>query len=122
MLSLSFLTFATLQIENLKNKNRDLFDKAAWFKELKVHGSFTSNITDAGQMWVIAYLSNNPFYTIERSDYEVDELIHEMKRYKVKYFMFQAENNVLPFSLPTPIFEKIGTKYGITVYRFKHEI
>lgn len=90
----SFLVFPVLQIEQLKGKNKSLFDTAAALKGHQFKGRFTSNVQDAGTMWVIAYLTGSSFFTIERSDYTAAELLDEMRRYQVKYYVYSSENNV----------------------------
>jgi hypothetical protein len=87
-LAFSFITFPVLQMEAHRYKNKDLFDMANQWKQFGIKGSFTSNVKDAGRMWVIAYLTGNTFYTIEKENFTEAELIQEMKRYHVKYFVF----------------------------------
>lgn len=103
MLAISFIVYPVIQIEALRGKNKDLFDMASEIKKAGIQGAFTSNASDAGRMWVIAYLNHNPFYTIERTDYSHEELIAEMKRYNVPYYLYVAENNMLPI-LPAQSF------------------
>lgn len=97
--AVSFIIFPILQMEALKGKNHELFEQAQNFKSYNIEGSFTSNATDAGRMWVIAYLSKNSFYTIERTDYNYQELLDEMRRYNVKYFLYESENNKVQINL-----------------------
>jgi hypothetical protein len=88
----SFVVFPLLQINVLKNKNKNLFAIAKQLNENHIQGTFTSNVSDAGNMWVIAYLTHSQFYTIEKTDYSEDELVEELNRYKVKYYFLQIEN------------------------------
>lgn len=123
VLACSFMLHPILQFKALRYKNKDLFEKAAWLKEKGIEGRFTSNINDAGQMWVIAYLNHAQFYTIERSEYSEEELIQEMKRYQVEYFLFEAQHNVIHQSNPSPQnFDMLETNYGITLFKLKHGI
>lgn len=122
VLAFSFVAFPILQIKKLKYKNKDLFEKAEWLGSLGVKGKFTSNLSDAGQMWVIAYLNHSSYYTIERDDYSEKELIDELKRYHLDYFLFEAEHNTMPLSLDNPMFIKEASKYGLDVYRINYEI
>ncbi len=94
ILAFSFTVFPVLQFENLKHKNKDLFDISKVLNEKPLKGNFTSNISDAGRMWVVAYLTHNSFYTIEKSGYTDRELLDEMKRYDVKYYFHVSENNI----------------------------
>ena len=87
------MVFPLYQFENLKYKNKDLFELADVLKANHIEGKFTSNITDAGRMWVVAYLTKSNFYTIEQSGYSQETLLNEMKKYQVKYYFFESENN-----------------------------
>jgi hypothetical protein len=84
----SFLVFPIMQIEQLRGKNKDLFDEAnqwrAWqFKQER----FTSSAQDEGRMWVISYLTQSMYYTIESPSFTENELISEMKRYNIKWYL-----------------------------------
>lgn len=92
----SFLVFPLLQIEQLKHKNKELFSLAEELNKIGFKGKFTSNVSDAGRMWVVAYLTKNSFYTIERTNYKLEELKAEMRKYGVKYYFLEMENNVFP--------------------------
>ena len=115
--SLSFLITPILGFESLKYKNKDLFEYAQSLKENGIQGKFTSNAIDAGRMWVIAYLSNSSFYTIERNDYSLDELVVEMKRYGIQYFVYQSENNKPNIALDTLHFKFIFKHEGYDLYQ-----
>lgn len=120
-LSFSFIVFPVLDSENLRYKNRELFEIAENLKAHNLRGSFTSNATDAGRMWVIAYLGGMSFYTIERSDYSMAELIGEMKRYGVDYYLYQSENNCFPVELGSGLFEPVFKGPNTDFFRFIHE-
>lgn len=120
ILCISFTYFPILQFESLRFKNKDLFEKANWMKSLGMKGSFTSNKTDSGAMWVIAYLTGNSFYTIEKSNYGLDELKKEMTRYHVDYYVQEIENNVSVNKLSGPEWELIASGFNLNVYRFKY--
>jgi hypothetical protein len=89
-------------------------------KQNNIKGSFTSNVGDAGPMWVVAYLTGNQFYTIERSDYSKAELIAELKRYKVDYYLMEMENNVLGKQVLDSIFKPVLQVQGITVFKIDY--
>lgn len=95
LLAISFMIYPIFSFWSLKYKNKKLFEVASVLNEKNIHGRFTSNIQDAGQMWVIAYLTGSQFYTIEKQNYSERELIDEMKKFEVKYLFFQTENNIL---------------------------
>jgi hypothetical protein len=97
----SFLVFPFLQFEQLRNKNKDLFQEAQeWRKEKFTQIPFTSSASDEGRMWVLAYLSRSQYYTIEASSYTEAELVNEMKRYRVKWYLQEKGkcNNGLHFN------------------------
>ncbi|MBU3677258.1 MAG: hypothetical protein FGM54_08800, partial [Chitinophagaceae bacterium] len=86
----SFLVFPVLQIESLREKNKDLFYAAsdlrhAGFQSVK----FTSTVPDEGRMWVLAYLTKSQCYTIEANTFQVNELEQEMQRYQVPYVIME---------------------------------
>lgn len=118
VLSASFVVFPLTDTENLRYKNKDLFDTAAYMKANHIEGSFTSNEPDAGRMWVIAYLSGLTFYTIERSDYTLDELVGEMKRYKVDYYVYASENNQLLLETGSSFFRHVFKGPNFDLYKF----
>lgn len=120
VLSISFTVFPVLDCENLRFKNKDLFETADLLKANQIQGTFTSNASDAGRMWVIAYLSGMSFYTIERSNYSANELTQEMKRYDVGYYMLNSENNCLPIETDTNLFQHVLKGPNVDLYRFKH--
>jgi hypothetical protein len=107
----SFITFPIIQFEQLKFKNKNLFDFSEELKSHSIKGKFTSNITDAGQLWVVAYLTGSQFYTIEKTDYTLSELKNEIVRYDLDYYFLYTENNKFVLesgdNFFTPIF-KIG--------------
>jgi hypothetical protein len=119
VLATSFIIFPILDIKNLTFKNKDLFTCSDALKNSHIQGSFTSNGVDAGRMWVVAYLTKNPFYTIERTDYSIEELISEMKRYNVKYYLFQSENNKPDIRLSNNNFTFIMKGDGYDIYSLK---
>lgn len=90
--SFAFLVFPLLQIEQLREKNKDLFEEALRLKQYHfTHESFTSSVVDAGRMWVVAYLTKSHYYTIEASTFKEEELIQEMKRYQIKWYLQEKE-------------------------------
>lgn len=115
---LGFLIYPLRMLDIMKDKNKGYFETAEWIKAIGLHGNFTSNQSDAGPMWVIAYLSGNSFFTIERSDYSLIELKHEMKRYGVAYFLHNSENNVVADASSDADFKKIAGRNGLDVYAF----
>ncbi len=109
IVAFSFLIFPIYQMENLKYKNKDLFETAERLNADSIRGRFTSNTNDAGRMWVIAYLTGSTYYTIEKSEYSPAELRSEMKRYQVKYYFFESGNGSPEIEM---ISMKKNGKYG----------
>ncbi|MCC7029059.1 MAG: hypothetical protein IT257_02055, partial [Chitinophagaceae bacterium] len=97
--AISFVVFPLYQFENLSHKNEDLFNISASLREQNIHGSFTSNTKDAGRMWVIALLTHSQYFTIEKTDFNYAALMAEMKRYNVKYYFFESENNIAELNI-----------------------
>jgi hypothetical protein len=94
--ALSLVIFPFYNMEILYNKGQGNFKMAHNLNNLKLNNiSFTSNSISAGNMWVIAYLTDNKFYTIEKTNYAQLELEQEFKRYKVQYYLQTNENNCL---------------------------
>lgn len=115
----SFIVFPIMDIKNLSYKNNDLFNYANEINRYKLNGSFTSNSIDAGRMWVVAYLTHMPFYTIERTNYDENELIAEMKRYNVKYYLYESQNNKSPVSIAPESFRFMFKANGFDLYELK---
>jgi hypothetical protein len=118
VVALSFVFSPIKNTFSLRQKNKDLFETAAQLNQLKWQGKFTSNVTDAGRMWVIAYLTKSSFYTIEKNMYTEQELIAEMKRYGVQYYFFEAENNCLQPEFSNVYFKKINQINNLSIYQF----
>ena len=118
LIAFSFIFFPVKNSFSLRQKNKDLFETAAQLNQLNWHGKFTSNVTDAGRMWVIAYLTKSSFYTIENNNYTEQELIDEMKRYGVQYYFFEAENNCLQHEPSNVYFKKINQINNLSIYQF----
>jgi hypothetical protein len=98
--ALSLLIFPFYNMEILYKKGKTNFEIAKLMLAKKIDSqSFTSNSYNSGNMWVMAYLSNNQFYTIEKSNYTQQELEKELLRYGIKYYLHTNENNCLPFTI-----------------------
>ncbi len=115
----SFMLFPIFQFENLKYKNKELFEISASLTADSIQGSFTSNTADAGRMWVLAYLTKNNYYTIEKANYTSSELFSEMKRYKVKYYFYESWQYVPKVELDN--MKKVGKYGGIEVFEFLNQ-
>lgn len=110
----SFMIFPIFQMENLKDKNKDLFDTAASLNTASIKGRFTSNTNDAGRMWVIAYLTGSNYFTIEQTNYSTDELLSEMKRYHIQYYFLESGAGSPSIDLVN--MKKVGKFGGMEVF------
>ncbi len=118
-IAISFLLFPIMQLKNLKYKNKDLFEMAQFIQSKNIHGAFTSNATDAGRMWVIAYLTKNPFFTIEKQNYTQEELNLDIKKYHVAYYFFISENNQANIIMQDASMDKVANMDGLDVFKIK---
>lgn len=112
----SFALFPIFQFENLKFKNKDLFDMAEDLNAKNIHGKFTSNHVDAGRMWVVAYLTKSNYFTIENTKYSASALHDEMKRYGVRYYFNFLENNIGESQIEG--MKKITSCEGLEIFEF----
>lgn len=123
LLCLSFLVSPILQFDFLKNKNKELFEWSEKVEKNNIHGSFTSNTKTADRFFVVAYLTKNQFYTIEKSDYSLEELYNEMRRYKVSYLFYETQESIAPIqwkdSLAAKKWEYVTTIDDIQVMKLK---
>lgn len=83
----SFLLEPINQLKDQAFHHKDIFDTEANMKRAGIAGSFTSNAhVDICQ--VLAYRTGNPYYTIVKPTYGVDDLLAELKQYQIKYYFF----------------------------------
>jgi len=87
--ALSYLVYPVYDMKSLFNKGKDRYMEAEAIKETGIKGSFTSN---GDPIWegVTAYLTGMPYYTIEDTELGAKELLAEMKRYHVNYYIFHC--------------------------------
>ncbi len=87
LFAFSFLPFLIKDYVQLAGKNKELFEMAEELKANDISGKIATNINDEGSFWVVSYLAGLNNYTIEQSDYSLQELANEMKRYDVKHYI-----------------------------------
>lgn len=75
-----------IELPDMIDRNKLLFQQAKLFTHDNIQGKIVSNIDDEGSFWVVSYLAGLNNYTIEKSEYSIDELAEEMNRYGVKYY------------------------------------
>jgi hypothetical protein len=112
----SFITFPIYNIKELKGANKQIFETSS---EYKLDNAFTSNAVDAGNMWVLAYLQKQSYYTIEQTNYTLQDVIVDMKRYGIKQYIHTFENSN-PTMDTTFFLEKYEYKNGSKLYELKN--
>lgn len=83
---LSVLAMPCFMLFMLEGKNKYLFSIAKELKENNIKGKIVTNHADEGSFWVVSYLAGLNNYTIEKNEFELEELINEMKRYDIRYY------------------------------------
>lgn len=118
---ISLLVFPILQMEVLREKNKDLFYAATELQNLGFQGvKFTSTTPDEGRMWVLAYLTKSYCYTIEAETFQVKELEQEMGRYSVPYVVMEKSTCIDGFiPIENDRWQKAFETKHYLVYRFE---
>jgi hypothetical protein len=88
---ISIILFPLTELWSLPHKNQDLFVLAEQLEKQQIKGKFASDAEDEGRMWVVAYLSGTSNYTIEKDEFTLEELLPELKRYNIDFYI--AERN-----------------------------
>lgn len=88
---ISITVFPLTELWSLPYKNKDLFELAEQLNKQQIKGKFVSDAEDEGRMWVVAYLSGTSNYTIENDKFSLEELLPELKRYNIDFYI--AERN-----------------------------
>jgi hypothetical protein len=105
-MALSFLYFPVVQLKKMYKVGADDNAIAARMKQEGIKGSFTAVTTAGTQVQGverIAYFSGNSFYAIPNPDITHEQLLAEMKRYGVKYYIHfynKAEGDSYHFTGP----------------------
>ncbi len=89
-----FGSFLLEPVNGLKDNlfiNRDLYKTAEVVKNQSVQGSFTSN-KKQGESILIAYLSNNSYYTLIKPSFTTNELMAEMEQHQIRYYFFYYDS------------------------------
>lgn len=84
--ALSFLISPLYGLSELIFKQKDIWAEAGILKRKKIQGSFVSNYPQPEREWVLAWLSQNPNYTLRAVPHTTTDILAEMKRYGVRYF------------------------------------
>ena len=89
-----FGSFLVEPLNNLKdnlNANWDIYKTVETIKKESINGSFTGN-TKQGSSMIIAYLSNNPYFTVMKPAFTTEELITEMNDRKIRYYFYYYQS------------------------------
>ena len=71
--------------------NRDIYKTAETVKNQSVQGSFTSN-KKQGECILLAYLSNNSYYTVIKPSFTTNELMAELDQHQIRYYFFYYDS------------------------------
>ncbi len=86
--AIGFMAMPILQLKAIAFKGKDNFEIAQQLKALGISkNKISSNHSKPGELWSTCYQSNNYFYTIENFSYTNQQLLQELKRYKIEYFI-----------------------------------
>ncbi len=85
------LLFPVIDTAARWHKNEELFTQAAVLKQAHLHGNITSNAYKSGPSWVLAYLTDFHYYTLENFDVSIEDYLAELKRYHIDYFIEYKE-------------------------------
>jgi hypothetical protein len=93
---ISIIAYPIYNLEAWRDKGKQNFQIANQLKTLGIAGKkIISNSRDAGNLWVVNYISNNQFYSIEQYDFTTEELSQEIKRYGIEYYIRLKSNGEL---------------------------
>ena len=87
----SYGCFPIADLKNIINVGKDDYRMANELKQAGIKGTFAANVVinkDVQKVARIAYFSGNPYYNIQNTDFLPQELLQEMRRYKVKYYFY----------------------------------
>lgn len=118
----SFLLEPVNQLKDNAFNGKELFHTAELMKEKSIAGKFTSN-TKKSECMVIAYLSKNAYYTITKPSYTNDELLDEIKKYKIQYYFFyytsqQEKEEFLSGQIAANAINGVQLDEGLLVFYF----
>ncbi len=89
-----FGSFLLEPVNGLKDNlfvNRDIYKTAETVKNQSIQGSFTAN-KKQGESILIAYLSNNSYYTVIKPTFSTEELIADLDQHQIRYYFFYYES------------------------------
>lgn len=118
----SFLLEPINQLKDQVYGHKSIFDTAEQMKQQQINGSFTSN-AKVDECMVFAYLSKNPFYTINKPSYYTKELLTEIRQYKIRYYFFyytsqQEKEAFLNGEIAKSTVKQVELQPGLLVFSF----
>lgn len=93
--ALSYLVWPIWDLKGMVNEGRVEHHTAKQLNALGINGSFTANLVYGPQMPKVArlaYFSGNQYYNMPYADVSKDQLLQEMRRYRVKYYFHYQPN------------------------------
>ncbi len=91
--ALSYVVVPVKGLMELRDEGKEEFRMAGVLKAKGITGTFTARVhpgRETQQMARIAYFSNNSYYYCSRDNAPDEEILKEMRRYKVKYFVSRS--------------------------------
>jgi hypothetical protein len=114
------LLFPVIDTAERWHKNEELFRQAAFLRSKHIEGNITSNAYKSGPSWVLAYLTDSRYYTLENFDVSIEEYLAELKRYHIDYFIEYKEAPHWQLISPDmTTFQELYSTKDFTVYRIR---
>jgi len=87
LFALSYIAYPAYDMKNMLRKGEDVYIEAMQLKKLGLSGSFTANNNPSTATITAAY-TNMSYFTLDRYDIPPQNLLSDMRRYRVKYYLF----------------------------------
>jgi hypothetical protein len=117
LVAICLLAYPIYNLEALRNKGKSNFELATMLEKNNIkNAKIISNNTDAGNMWVACYLSNNQFYTIENFNYTPTQLSTEITQYKIQYYILAKDGSCSSLQIPNYTSTLIAENNNYIVY------
>ncbi len=114
------LLFPSIDTVERWHKNEVLFKEAAVLKAHHIEGRITSNAYKSGPSWVVAYLNDNAYYTLEKFDVSIDDYLAELQRYHIQYFIdYHEAPHWQLLTMDMDAFQEVCSTKEFTVYKLK---
>lgn len=83
----SYIAWPIYDLKLMFNKGKDIYEQSMAIKRLGLKGSFTSNDLPVRGP-TTSFWTGMPYYTIEATHVPASELLKEMRRYQIDYYLF----------------------------------